>query len=269
MGHIMIFRVLLLILTITHGTAMAEDHPCLMEPKQTLKLSPPVQGVVASVFVERGDKVRKGQLLAKLDSAVEEANVLIANLRATNDSEVAGARARLDFLKIKLSRKDRLQTNTFGSAAALEEAQADVRVAEAQVRGNALNVDQAKLEAIRAEGLLRQRRIVSPVDGVVTERTLGEGEFANDQAHVLTIAEMDPLRIETYLPIAFYGKVKVGDIAEIVPEEPVGGVYRAKVIVVDPVLNAASRTIGILLELPNPDQRLPAGIHCMVRLAPP
>ena len=113
---------------------------------------------------------------------------------------------------------------------------------------------------------MRQRSIVSPVDGVVTERARGEGEFANDQAHILTIAEMDPLRIETYLPIGYHGRIRVGDAVEILPEAPVGGTYRAKVIVVDQVLNAASRTIGVLLELPNPGQRLPAGLHCVVRL---
>ena len=105
---------------------------------------------------------------------------------------------------------------------------------------------------------------MSPVDGVVTERTLGPGEFVNDQAHILTIAEMDPLRVETYLPLSFYGHIKVGDTAEVLPEAPVGGSYQAKVAVVDQVFDAASGTIGVRLELPNPELRLPAGIHCRV-----
>jgi multidrug efflux pump subunit AcrA (membrane-fusion protein) len=130
-----------------------------------------------------------------------------------------------------------------------------------------LNLSQAKLEAMRAEGVLHQRQILSPVNGIVTERTLGQGEYLNDQAHILTIAELDPLRVETYLPIALYGHVKVGDTADILPEAPVGGTYQAKIVVVDKVFDAASNTIGVRLELPNPDLRLPAGIHCRVRLA--
>jgi hypothetical protein len=75
---------------------------------------------------------------------------------------------------------------------------------------------------------------------------------------------MDPLRVGTYLPLSFYGHIKVGDAAEVLPEAPVGGSYQAKVAVVDQVFDAASGTIGVRLELPNPALRLPAGIHCRV-----
>jgi len=76
---------------------------------------------------------------------------------------------------------------------------------------------------------------------------------------------MDPLRVETFLPISVHGHIKVGDPADILPEAPVGGSYPAKVVVVDKVFDAASNTIGVRLELPNPELRLPAGIHCRVR----
>jgi multidrug resistance efflux pump len=78
----------------------------------------------------------------------------------------------------------------------LEEAESDTKVADAQLHENVLNISQAKLEAQCADGLLRQRQIVSPVDGFAIERTLGPGEFVNDQPHILTIAEMVPLRVE-------------------------------------------------------------------------
>jgi len=89
--------------------------------------------------------------------------------------------------------------------------------------------------------------------------------YSNEQTSIVTIAEMDPLRVETYLPVSRFGQVKVGDMAEVMPDSPVGGSYQAKVTVVDPVLDAASNTIGVRLELPNPELKLPAGIHCQVR----
>jgi multidrug efflux pump subunit AcrA (membrane-fusion protein) len=52
---------------------------------------------------------------------------------------------------------------------------------------------------------------------------------------------------------------------EVMPEAPVGGKHEAKVIVVDPVIDAASGTYGVRLELPNPDWALPAGLKCRVR----
>ena len=244
---------------------MAAEYACLIEPKQILKLAASVQGVVALVAVDRGDRVHKGELVAQLDSEVEEANVAIAGLRATNDTEIAAGQAKVDYLHRKSERKDKLRNNAYGSVAELDEAQSDAKVAEAQLRENVMNLSQAKLEAKRAVGLLHQRQILSPVNGVVTERTLGQGEFLNDQAHILTIAEMDPLRVETYLPLALYGHVKVGDTTTVTPDAPVGGSYEAKVVVVDQVFDAASNTIGVRLELANPDLRLPAGIHCRVR----
>ena len=260
----MIFRAALVFLLFT-APALAADHACLIEPRQVLKLAASVQGVVGSVKVDRGDRVHKGELVALLDSEVEEANVAIAKLRATNDTEVAANQAKYEYLKRKMQRKDKLQNNTYGSAAELDEAQSDAKVAEAQLHETVLNLAQAKLEAIRSVGLLHQRQIVSPVDGVVTERTLGNGEYLNDQAHILTIAEMDPLWVETFLPISVFGHVKVGDVADVMPDPPVGGTYQAKVVVVDQVFDAASNTIGVRLELPNPDLHLPAGIHCRAR----
>lgn len=53
--------------------------------------------------------------------------------------------------------------------------------------------------------------------------------------------------------------------AEVYPEDPVGGVHKAVVTVVDQVFDAASGTIGVRLELPNPDYAIPAGLKCQVR----
>ena len=122
------------------------------------------------------------------------------------------------------------------------------------------------MEARRADDLLRQRRVTSPVDGIVTERALGPGEFRNDQAHIVTVAQMDPLRVETFLPIALYPRLKPGDTATVLPEAPVGGSYQARITVVDQVFDAASGTVGVRLELPNPGFKLPGGVHCRLQL---
>ncbi len=245
--------------------AAAADHACLIEPRQVLKLAAPVQGVVAAVEVDRGDRVQKGQVVARLDSDVEEAAALIAQVRAGNDTAVRSGRARLEFLRRKLTRNEQLRTTDAVSFAQMDEVLAEARVAEAQLREAELNVAMARLESRRADGMLAQRRILSPIEGIVTERVLGPGEFRNDQAHILVVAEMNPLRVETFLPIAMFGQVKVGDRAEVMPEAPVGGTYPATVKVVDQVLDAASGTIGVRLELPNPNLLLPAGVHCRVR----
>ena len=246
--------------------ALASEYDCLIEPRQELKLAAPVPGVVAEVAVDRGDRVHKGQVVARLESDVEEANAQVATVHATNETAIASGKARVEFLQRKMNRNAQLRPDNIVSFAQADEAAADEKVAEAQLREAELNVAQARLEAKRAVAQLRQREVVSPVDGVVIERALGPGEFRNDQAHILTVAEMNPLRVEAFLPIAIYGEIKVGDYATIAPEQPVGGRYQARVTVVDRVLDAASGTVGVRLELPNPDLALPAGIHCRLTL---
>lgn len=248
------------------ASARAGEYDCLIEPWQTLKLAAGVPGVVASVDVDRGDRIHRGQVLARLDSDVEEANAQIAAVRAANDTAVTGGRARVEFLRRKTGRNDQLRSGNIVSFAQADEAASDAKVAEAQLREADLNLGQARLEAKRAQALLRQRIVVSPVEGVVTERTLGPGEFRNDQAHILTVAQMDPLRVEAFLPIALYGQFKVGSAAVVKPEAPVGGSYTARLVVVDQVLDAASGTVGVRFELANPDLKLPAGIHCRLDL---
>src|SRR4051794_12315085 len=84
------------------GPARADqDYACLMEPRQTLKLAASVQGLVASVDVDRGDMVKRGQVIARLEADIEEANVGLAAAKAVNDSPVRQARARVEFLRRK------------------------------------------------------------------------------------------------------------------------------------------------------------------------
>jgi multidrug efflux pump subunit AcrA (membrane-fusion protein) len=98
---------LALLFVVTSFPALAEDYACLIEPNQVLKLAAPVQGVVQSISVDRGDRVTKGQLVAQLDSEVEAANLQIAKLRATNDTEIASNQAKLDYLSRKVSRNEK------------------------------------------------------------------------------------------------------------------------------------------------------------------
>jgi multidrug efflux pump subunit AcrA (membrane-fusion protein) len=147
---------------------------------------------------------------------------------------------------------------------AAEEAETAAKVAEGELREAEVNQDLARLEVARSSELLKLRAIRSPINGVVVERTLGPGEYVgSDQTHLLTIAQIDPLYVEVYVPVSQFGKIHTGMIGEVYPE--IGGHYVAHVTVVDQVFDAASATMGVRLELPNPDYALPAGLKCQVR----
>ena len=81
----------------------------------------------------------------------------------------------------------------------------------------------------------------------------------------MTIAEVNPLYVEVFMPVSEYKAVQPGMPASVSPELPIGGNFDAEVAVVDNVFDAASRTFRVRLVLPNADHALPAGLRCTVR----
>jgi multidrug efflux pump subunit AcrA (membrane-fusion protein) len=142
----------------------------------------------------------------------------------------------------------------------IERATGSVQHAQAELTNRRL----ADLELQRTSAEVALRTIKSPVNGVVVERFMHPGEFPK-QEKILKIAQIDPLRVEVYAPVSMLGKISVGSSAYVKPEAPVPGEYAAKVTVVDRVVDAASGTFGVRLELPNHELKLPAGLKSTVR----
>lgn len=241
------------------------DFDCLMEARVIVKLGTSVTGLISQVLVDRGDTVRQGQVVARLESGVQEAIVALARMRATNEYQIQSHQSRKEFLSKKLERIKTLQQRDFASVAALDEVISDLKISENSEREARLGFEIARLELERETEILGQRQIKSPISGVVMERVLFSGEYRNENNHLMTIAQIDPLNIEVVLPISYFGQLKIGSEGVIRPEQPVGGEFTAKVTVIDRVLDAASGTFGVRLELPNPENALPAGIRCSVR----
>ena len=142
----------------------------------------------------------------------------------------------------------------------VERASGAVQHAQAELSNRRL----ADLELQRTSADVALRTIKSPINGVVVERFMHPGEFPK-QEKILKLAQIDPLRVEVYAPVSMLGKVAVGSTAYVKPEPPLTGEYPAKVTVVDRVVDAASGTFGVRLELPNQSLKLPAGLKCTVR----
>jgi hypothetical protein len=99
---------------------------------------------------------------------------------------------------------------------------------------------------------------------------LSPGESVKDKP-ILRLAEIDPLRVEVFVPVASFGAIAPGQTATIRPEAPGEGDFTATVSIVDRVADAASGTFRVRLTLPNKDYRLPSGLKCRVAFsaAPP
>jgi RND family efflux transporter MFP subunit len=245
-------------------TTSGSEFDCVIEPNQVVKLASPVVGVIARLDVDRGDVVRQGQILGKLEDGVEEAALELAKSRAGNEHSIMSMQARLHFLRRKYARLDELHGKSISSLASLEEAEAERKVVEQQLKEAELSKELARLQMLHAEQVLFQRTLRSPINGIVVERLLVPGEYRNEQTPILTLAQIDLLRVEVFVPTAYYGQISQGSRARVLPERPIGGTYNATVTVVDRVMDAASGTFGVRLVLPNADLRLPAGIRCRI-----
>jgi RND family efflux transporter MFP subunit len=260
------FTLPLAMLAAAAAHAAPNEYDCLIEARQTVQIRSPVEGLVESVTVDRGALVKKGQVLVTLESGPERAALAIAKSRAAMTGPVEAAQARVEFSMTKAKRQEELFRQNFVSSSALDEARTEHRLAESELHVAMENQKLAELEVTRAEELLAMRTIRSPFDGVVVERLLGPGEMAttNIKEPILKLAQIDPLNVEVVLPAAMFGRIKRGDRGEVTPETG-NAAYPATVSVVDRVMDGASGTFGVRLELRNPNSLIPASAKCRLR----
>jgi RND family efflux transporter MFP subunit len=250
--------------------ATAGEFDCIIEPRQVLEIRSPLEGLIERVNVERGDFVTKGQELAALDTSVDRVQASIANHRSQMEGSVVSWQSRGEHNARKLARMDELHRQNYISAQARDEAQTEKQVGEAELRDARDTRILAELEYKRQLEIIRLKTIVSPINGVITERMQHPGEFAEagvGRKPLLKIADLDVLSVEVVLPATAYGKVKLGMPIQVVSDIPAGSRYRATVKVVDRVLDPASGTFGVRLELLNTDRKIPGGVRCRATFA--
>jgi RND family efflux transporter MFP subunit len=250
------------------ATGAPAELDCLIQPREVVSISSPVDGIIERVTVERGDRVQAGDVLVTLESSMERANLAVAAARTEQEAGLKSSQTRLEFGVRRFDRTDEMFRKELVPLKELDEAETAKILAEHGVLEAKENQRIATLEVERAAAALELRTTRSPVSGVVVERIQHPGEFADaKKGPILKLARLDPLRVEVFVPVSQMGRVRVGTRAVVIPEPPFATPQEAAVTVVDHVADAASGTFGVRLEMPNPDNRLPAGLKCKVRFA--
>jgi RND family efflux transporter MFP subunit len=241
---------------------------CMIEPHSVSDLSTREQGVLEEILVERGDVVKKGQIVARLESRLEKVALDLAAARAEMTGEIEAAQAKLDYALRQRERINGLYTDKAISFNEKDKAETDVRLAETELQVAKDNHRVMQLQRDQAAEQLELRNIRSPVDGVVVEIKLVPGESVEDRAReIMRIAEINPLNVEVILPADSFGLVRLGMPAEITPLLPGSTVRSSKVAVVDRTIDAASATFGVRLLLDNKDLAIPGGVRCNIGFA--
>jgi RND family efflux transporter MFP subunit len=224
-----------------------------LEPEQAATVRAEVSGSVLRTFVDAGERVRRGQLLANLDDRAVEEGFL------SSRSAVRSAESALALARRNLQRTERLTQAGALPERDLENAQLDVTNAE-----GALADARARLAA--AQEQLGDTRVRAPFDGIVSDRQADAGEVVQLGAALFSIVDPRRLRLEASVPAEEIGRLRQGTEVEFT----VTGVDRritGRIERINPVVDSATGQVRIYVGIPNLDQALVAGLFAEGRVA--
>lgn len=249
-------------------------------------VSSEVAGMVQQVLVELGQEVRAGQIIVKLDPreldlALQRAR---SQLRQTEaqlgiegdpgkdlppDEEISSVRlamANRDDALAQLRRSQRLNERNLLSQADLDAAETRVKVMEANYQAAIENVRslkatlQERLHAVElAEKKLNDANIRAPIAGQINERVVHQGEYIREDTPVVSIVQMNPLKVKASIQERYAGQVQSGMPVEFEVEAYPGKKFQGKVAYISPSIDTTTRTFPVEILVDNRDRLLRPG----------
>ena len=280
--------------TVTVQVATVEEKPiqdvvnadAVLYPREQAAIVPKISAPVKKFYVQRGSKVRAGQLLAELEDrdlagAVTEnqggyqqaeANYATASQKAQQDLVLAkqqlDAQQKIYDNRLSLFKQGAVsQKDVTDAQIALTQArdqyqtaqkQFDLQAAEGQLKA-------AKGKSSSAVAQLSYARIVSPLDGVVTDRPIYPGETAPSGAPILTVMDLSQVIARAHIAQQEAAELKAGDAAKIsLPGQSED--FSGKVTLVSPALDPNSTTVEVWVQAANPGGKLKPGSSVRVAI---
>ena len=204
-----------------------ETYTSEIKPYKENDITPAVAGLhISSIKVDVGDKVRKGQVVVVMDQTTLKQQEL--NLATMQDNY------------------DRMKpVHEAGGVS-------DQQIVQLE---NQLNLQKEVVENLR-----KNSTIVSPISGVVTARNFESGDLFASMP-ILHIMQINQLKVKANVSEQYFSSIKVGQRVEIEVDIFPGEVFEGKISRINPALDAATRTIGIEVTIPNANEKLRPGMY--------
>ena len=206
---------------------------------ESVTLRPETAGRISAITFQEGQRVTKGAPLVKLDPAIPQA-------------EVQQARANLTLAKAKFDRAVDLAKRSFISGQAKDEAENNLKVAEAALQ--------------LAEAKLAKTEIKAPFSGIIGLRSVSVGDYVKEGADLVNLEAIDPLKVDFRVPETYLRLVQVGQSLQVALDAMPGSTFDGRVVAVNPLVDAAGRSVVIRAQVRNQDTTLRPGMFARVRL---
>ena len=231
----------------------------------TVEATPKVQGRLETVAVRLGDRVTRGQRLAKLDDG--EIREQVKQAEASYDVGAATIRQREADLKFARTNLDR-SLNLFERQLIPKQTNDD---AEARYQAATAQVDLAKAQFAQAQARLDELKInlantviTSPVNGFIGKRALDPGAWVTPNSAFLSVVDISVVRLVVNVVESDLRRIDVGLKADAVVDAFPGEHFVGRIGRVAPVLDPATRTAQIEVEIDNARSRLKPGMYAKV-----
>jgi membrane fusion protein, multidrug efflux system len=262
-----------------------------LHPDESVSVSAEVAGILREIRVDFGQQVRKGEVIAVLDSQeselqLERSRAALAqalarvglssaqeNISPDTTPAIRQALAQLEDIRFKYESAARLLKSGDISRERFTELEKAYHAREAALDAtrNELHTELASIQALQAEVKLAQKRVNdatvrAPFDGAVTAKLVSPGQYIKDNAPIVTLVKTSPLRLRAEIPEFAASSVRIGTSLTFTTDAAPNTHFEAVVRELNPALDPKSRTLTLEARLNVPDRRLRPGMFVQVRL---
>ncbi len=237
----------------------AETLQGITAPNADITLSFVVAGRVSDVQVEPGTTVEKDQLLVHLYDEPEKIQCKQLKMLSEDRTKINAAKAELAQKQVDLKKLEQARAKGAASVWEVEHLFLNVRIAELSLQSAILEQQQYRQRYDHASSQLVRMRLAAPIAGLVEEVNVEVGESIGTLGPVVRIVQNDPLWIDVPVPMAQALNLTVDqDVWITFPGATAEATPNGRIINISAVADAASETLRIRIEVPNPLKR-PAG----------
>jgi len=234
----------------------------VLQARTRVDVGAQVSGQIQTIHVELGQQVKKGDLLVSLDPDLARSDVAQAEAAVAQASAAIDARRiDADAARRELKRQQRLLAGQATSGNEAEKAEIELAKIEADLRGQAANLQRLQADLDKRKVNLSYTRITAPMNGTVVNLPVQVGQTVISvqvTPVILTLADLDTITVRTKVPEADVQAIKVGQLARFTTLSGEGKRYQGKVRVIQPVPERAGNAVfyNVLFEVDNRDRAL-------------